>query len=65
MASSFFTTTRERMDGGAKSTPTFRTATPKVGMQTKTYRHPPSPGTPRKIFKPFGKRIKRGVAGDA
>lgn len=44
--------------------PTLRGKPPALPMEKKTMAWPKLPGSPRKVFKPLGKRIKLGASED-
>lgn len=54
----------EFAEKGTKAGPKLRTGGAKPGVSTTPWRMPPSPGKPRKIFKPLGKKVRVRFQGD-
>lgn len=50
-------------DAGARR-PAQTTAAPTLGLSEQTWKHPASPGAPRKIHTPLGRKVKTEVAGN-
>lgn len=48
----------------APARPALSSKQPKIGLTKTSWKMPASPGKPRKVFKPLGRKVKTAVQGD-
>lgn len=64
MSSSFFTEFEERSAEQGKPGIKFSRTSKTIPSEQKSFKYPPTPGKPRKVFKALGKKVKTAVEGN-
>lgn len=64
MSSPYHSEFPERQEGQTVPRPVLRTKAPQIGMGGGGMRWPSAPGSPRKVFKPHGRKVRIRAQGN-